>query len=87
MLPFFLLAAATPCSTSLQDSTPSARAEPEALVEAVDTARLRSFHEALAGQPHDAGTPGDVAVVEWLAETFASFFSGPQVSVGFVSNL
>ena len=41
------------------------------LVDAVDATSLRNFHSVLAGRPHRAGTPGDAAVIEFIAKTFA----------------
>ncbi|MFG0305429.1 MAG: M28 family peptidase [Phycisphaerales bacterium JB040] len=38
-----------------------------------DPDRLREYHTLLASEPHDAGTPGDRAVVENLAALFESF--------------
>lgn len=38
-----------------------------------DAGRLRAWHDMVASDPHDAGTPGDHALIAKLAETFASF--------------
>lgn len=58
-----------PCLTSA--------AMPEAVVEFLlegpEPARFAEYHETLASTPHDAGTPGDAAVVDSLANWFESF--------------
>ncbi len=43
------------------------------LNEIPDPARLRAYHDLLASDPHDAGTPGDAAVVENIERLFREF--------------
>jgi N-acetylated-alpha-linked acidic dipeptidase len=45
----------------------------ERLLAGPDPDRIRGYHDVLASQPHDAGTPGDAAVVDALAGWFESF--------------
>jgi len=40
------------------------------LLDTVDPARLRKWHDALASEPHDAGSPGDQRVAEFVATAF-----------------
>lgn len=48
---------------------PAERVTP--LLEAVDPARLRAWHDLLASEPHVAGTPGDLRQVDRIAGAFA----------------
>ncbi len=56
-----------------QDERAGAGAYAEALIGEVSAENLRGYHDWTAGEPHDAGTPGDRRLVEKLAETFGSF--------------
>ncbi|MEQ8770687.1 MAG: M28 family peptidase [Phycisphaerales bacterium] len=38
-----------------------------------DPGRIRAYHDLLASDPHDAGTPGDAAVVENIERLFREF--------------
>jgi N-acetylated-alpha-linked acidic dipeptidase len=40
------------------------------LVDDVDALSLAALHDAVATEPHPAGSPGDEATIEWLARTF-----------------
>ncbi len=44
-----------------------------ALIGEVSADALRGFHDWTAGEPHDAGTPGDRRLVERLIDTFEGF--------------
>ncbi|MFM9956576.1 MAG: M28 family peptidase [Phycisphaerales bacterium] len=41
------------------------------LLEGIDAARLRTWHELVASEPHVAGTPGDLRTIDKLATAFA----------------
>jgi len=43
-----------------------------ALLDSVSADSLRAFHDATAARPHRAGTEGDRAVINYLAQTFGS---------------
>ncbi len=44
-----------------------------ALIEGPDPETLRLYHSVMASAPHDAGTPGDAAMIDALAGWFDSF--------------
>ncbi len=41
------------------------------LLEGIDPARLRAWHDLVASEPHVAGTPGDLRTIERLAKAFS----------------
>lgn len=43
------------------------------LIDAVDPNQLRHFMHTMAASPHPAGSPGDLALIAWMAETFAAW--------------
>jgi N-acetylated-alpha-linked acidic dipeptidase len=43
----------------------------QSLLDAVSPERLRSWHDRFCAQPHDTGTPGDLRMVDILANGFA----------------
>lgn len=45
----------------------------EALLAGPDPERLSAYHTTMASEPHDAGTPGDTAMIDNLAGWFESF--------------
>lgn len=73
-----LLAVCLSCSvhgfaTAQNDAPLDASSYADALNAVPDPDRLREYHTLLASEPHDAGAPGDRAVVDNLAELFESF--------------
>lgn len=44
-----------------------------ALIEAVDAKQLRAFMHRMAAEPHPAGSEADLALINWMTETFESW--------------
>ncbi|MGP1345175.1 MAG: M28 family peptidase [Phycisphaerales bacterium] len=52
------------------DRVEAQRALERAIIDAVDRDRLRGFMHRMAADPHPAGSEADLALIEWMAETF-----------------